>query len=272
MSLFFSPQIDPVIFSIGPVALRWYALMYIIALGLAVILGSYRAKKPNSGWTTSQVSDTAFYLFLGAILGGRIGYTLFYDFSNFIQNPMSIIGWTGEMIEWSGMSFHGGLIGVLIASFFVARHYKKTFWEFTDFIAPLIPLGLFFGRIGNFMNGELWGNFTDQTWGFLFEYAPTTIDLIYRHPSQLYEAFTEGLLLFIILWIYTSKPRPRAAASGIFLLGYGGFRFIVEFFREPDAHLGYIFGGWLTQGMLLCIPMIVIGLFIIIMAYRRKSA
>src|SRR5699024_11640411 len=134
-----------------------------------------------------------------------------------------------------------------IASFLIAKRYKKTFWEFTDFIAPLVPLGLFFGRLGNFINGELWGRFTDQTWGFFFEFAPTTVDFIYRHPSQLYEAFTEGLLLFIILWIYTAKPRPKGAASGIFLLGYGGFRFIVEFFREPDAHLGYIAGGWLTQ-------------------------
>lgn len=272
MSLYFSPQIDPIIFSIGPVALRWYALMYIIALGLAVLLGSYRAKKPNSSWTPAQVGDIAFYLFLGAVLGGRIGYTLFYDFGNFIDNPASIIGWTGSTIEWSGMSFHGGLIGVVIASFLIAKRYKKTFWEFTDFIAPLVPLGLFFGRLGNFINGELWGRFTDQTWGFFFEFAPTTVDFIYRHPSQLYEAFTEGLLLFIILWIYTAKPRPKGAASGIFLLGYGGFRFIVEFFREPDAHLGYIAGGWLTQGMLLCIPMILIGLIILITAYRRKSS
>lgn len=267
-SLFFEPKIDPIIFEIGPLALRWYALMYLVALGLAVLLGSYRAKKPNSGWTPAQVSDMAFYLFLGAILGGRIGYTLFYDFGTFIHNPLSIIGWTGSSIEWAGMSFHGGLIGVLVASFFLAKSYQKTFWEFTDFIAPLIPLGLFFGRLGNFINGELWGKPTDQSWGFLFEFDRLGL---YRHPSQLYEAFTEGLLLFIILWVFTAKPRPRAAASGIFLLGYGGFRFIVEFFREPDAHIGYLAGNWLTQGMLLCIPMILIGGYLLIRSYQKQS-
>lgn len=270
--MIFTPNFDPIIFSVGPIAVRWYSLMYIVALVIAIILGSYRAKKPNSNWTVEQVNDTAFFLFLGAVLGGRVGYTLFYAWSEFLQNPLYIIGWNGKTIEWSGMSFHGGLIGVLVATFFIRKKIKKSFWQITDFIAPLIPLGLFFGRIGNFINGELWGKPTDQTWGFYFLHSPYT-DRVLLHPSQLYEAITEGLLLFIILWIFSSKPKPRCAVSALFLIGYGIARFSVEFFRMPDAQLGYRLGtDWLTTGMILCIPMIVIGIGLLVFSYKRKAS
>ncbi|MBS7834977.1 prolipoprotein diacylglyceryl transferase [Wohlfahrtiimonas chitiniclastica] len=270
--MIFTPQIDPVIFSIGPVAVRWYSLMYIVALLIAIGLGNYRAKKPGSTWTKENVSDAAFYLFIGAVLGGRVGYAIFYGWEQVLQNPLFILGWNGHTVEWSGMSFHGGLLGTLVAALLVRKKIQKSFWQITDFFAPLLPLGLFFGRIGNFINGELWGKYTDQTWGVLFEHAPVVNGLVYRHPSQLYEAITEGLLLFIALWWYTNKPRPRCAASGLFLAGYGIARFIVEFFREPDAHLGYRLGtDWLTTGMILCIPMIVAGLGLMIYAYRNNK-
>ncbi len=258
-------NLNPIFINLGPIAIHWYGLMYLVALGTGIFLGSYRAQRANSGWEKEQVSDMAFYLFLGAILGGRIGYSLFYNFDLFIEQPLSILGWQDGKLEWSGMSFHGGLIGVLVATLFIARHYKKGFWEVTDFIAPLIPLGLFFGRIGNYINGELWGRATDQSWGWLFPMDPSGL---YRHPSQLYQAFGEGLLLFIILWIFTQKPRPRCAASGLFLVGYGSFRFIAEFFREPDAHIGYLIGEWFTKGMLLSLPMIIAGLLLLLFAYK----
>lgn len=270
--MFFSPEISPEIFVIGPLSIRWYSLMYIFALLIAIGLGNYRAQKPNSLWTKDNVSDAAFYLFIGAVLGGRIGYTLFYGWAQVLENPLFIIGWTGKTIEWSGMSFHGGLLGVLAAALLVRRKIGKSFWQITDFFAPLIPLGLFFGRIGNFINNELWGKFTDQTWGFFFKGAPTYGDFIYRHPSMLYEAVTEGLILFVIVWWFSIKPKPRCATSGLFLMGYGIARFVVEFFREPDAHLGYRLGtDWLTTGMILCIPMIVAGLGLMIFAYRRRG-
>lgn len=264
----FEHTLNPVLIELGPVALHWYGLMYLLALGSAILLGRYRAKSPNSGWEPDQVSDLAFYLFIGAILGGRIGYSLFYNFQQFVANPLSIIGWSNGKIEWSGMSFHGGLLGVLIATLFMARRYQKNFWDITDFIAPLIPLGLFFGRIGNFINGELWGIPTDQSWGILFPMDP---EGLYRHPSQLYQALGEGLLLFLLLWLFTRTSKPRFAASGLFLIGYGVARFSVEFFREPDHHIGYLFGDWFTQGMLLSLPMIIFGVLLMTLAYRNKD-
>lgn len=269
--MIFTPDIDPIIFSIGPIAVRWYSLMYIVALLIAIGLGTYRANKPDSVWTKDNVSDAAFYLFIGAVLGGRIGYAIFYGWEQVLQNPLFILGWNGQSIEWSGMSFHGGLLGTLVAALLVRKKIQKSFWQITDFFAPLIPLGLFFGRIGNFINGELWGKPTDQTWGVYFLQSPYS-DHILLHPSQLYEAITEGLVLFIIMWWYSAKPKPRCATSGLFLMGYGIARFAVEFFREPDAHLGYRLGTeWLTTGMILCLPMIVVGLGLMVFAYRRKD-
>ncbi len=269
--MIFTPDIDPIIFSIGPVAVRWYSLMYIVALLIAIVLGTYRAKQKDSIWTKDNVSDAAFYLFIGAVLGGRIGYAIFYNWEQVLNNPLFIVGWNGQTIEWSGMSFHGGLLGTLVAALLVRKKIQKSFWQITDFFAPLLPLGLFFGRIGNFINGELWGKPTDQTWGVYFLHSPYG-ERVLLHPSQLYEAVTEGLILFIILWWYTSKPKPRCAASGLFLLGYGVARFSVEFFREPDAHLGYRLGtDWLTTGMILCIPMIIAGLGLMLFAYRNKG-
>ncbi|NLD09944.1 MAG: prolipoprotein diacylglyceryl transferase [Xanthomonadaceae bacterium] len=269
-SLFFEPNFDPVMLKIGPLAIHWYGFMYILALFVIIAMGSYRAKQPDSGWKKSEVSDLAFYLFLGAVLGGRIGYTLFYQFETFIHNPLYLLGITENGLSWAGMSFHGGLLGVIIAALFATRKFKKSFAEIADFIAPLAPIGLLLGRLGNFINSELWGKPTDQTWGFLFHTAPDYLYGIYRHPSMLYEAALEGFVLFLILWIYTRKPRPAFAPSALFLMGYGIFRFIVEFYREPDAHLGYLAGDWLTMGMILCIPMILGGALLFIYAYRGK--
>ncbi len=250
-------QIDPVILNIGPLALRWYGVMYLVALGIAYVLGNIRCRQPNASITAQGFSDLIFILFMGAVLGGRIGYVVFYNFSTFLANPLFLVGWTGNSIELAGMSFHGGLLGVLIATYYYARKHQLSFWALTDFIAPLIPLGLFFGRMGNFINGELWGRVTEVPWGIVFKYAePLGVP---RHPSQLYEAFLEGIVLFVILWVYSCHPRPRYVVSGLFLMGYGSFRFFVEFFREPDAHLGFVALDWLSMGMLLSLPMVIIG-------------
>ncbi len=263
--MFVQPDIDPVFIQLGPLALHWYGMMYLLGLASAWLLGRYRAA--NHNWQKTEVGDLVFMLFLGAVLGGRIGYTLFYQFSNLISNPLFIIGYTGSGFEWAGMSFHGGLLGVLVAAAWYARQSRHPFWQITDFIAPLVPLTLLFGRIGNFINGELWGRVTDAPWGVLFRQGGP----LPRHPSQLYEAFLEGVVLFIILWWFSRKPRPTKAVSGLFLIGYGVFRFAVEFVREPDAHLGYLAFNWFTMGMLLCVPMILFGCLLLGLAYRNKS-
>lgn len=302
--MFYQLDIDPILFSIGPIAIRWYGLMYLAALSSAYFCAYQRAKISrlsafthvnSKSWENDDVSDLLFLGFIGAVLGGRVGYMFFYNFKEFIANPITLFGWTGSSIEWSGMSFHGGLLGVILVFIYYARKNKRTFFEVSDFIAPTIPLGLLFGRIGNFINGELWGRSTCSDWGFIFKYAPDVnllnscnaeqikqlanklgdnINLNLRHPSQLYEAFLEGLVLFIILWIYSKKPKPTGAVSGVFLIGYGAFRFIVEFFREPDNNL-FIAFGWLTRGMLLCLPMLIIGAIFIAYAYcdtKTKAA
>jgi len=259
------PIIDPVIVAIGPVALRWYGLMYLLGFLAAWWLGSVRAKRSGSGWTSEQLSDFLFYGFLGVVIGGRIGYVFFYQFDLFLDNPFYLIRiWEG------GMSFHGGLLGVLVAFFWYGHGHKRTFFDVADFIAPLVPPGLFFGRIGNFINAELWGREAgpDVPWAFRF---PTDSEHLLRHPSQLYEALLEGLLLFLVLWLFSRQPKPRMAVSGLFSLGYGGFRFIVEYFREPDAHLGLQALG-LSRGQWLCVPLIVLGLGLLVLAYRRAAA
>jgi phosphatidylglycerol:prolipoprotein diacylglycerol transferase len=256
------PEIDPVAISIGPLDIRWYGIMYLVGFVAGFLLLNRRAKRPGSGWTTEQVSDLIFYGAMGVILGGRIGYILFYNFSAFLNDPLTLFKvWQG------GMSFHGGLLGVMIAVWLFARHTKKSYWDILDFGAPIVPIGLGLGRIGNFIGGELYGRVTDGPWGMVF---PTGGELA-RHPSQLYQATLEGLALFTILWFFSRKPRPRYAVSGLFALFYGIFRFVAEFAREPDAHLGFIAFDWLTMGQLLSVPLILVGVFLLYLAYGRQS-
>jgi len=256
------PVIDPIIFSIGPVALRWYGTMYLIGFIAAMFMANKAADRSNGLWTREQVSDLLFYGFLGVILGGRVGYVLFYQFDYFLSDPLYLFQiWQG------GMSFHGGLLGVILAVFIFARKTKKSFLVVGDFVAPLVPIGLGMGRLGNFINAELWGRQTDVPWAMVF---PTDSLQLPRHPSQLYEFFLEGVVLFIILYVITRKPRSLGLASGAFLIGYGVFRSIVEFFREPDAHLGLYFS-FISKGQILSIPMILIGLFIIYWGYNQHQ-
>jgi phosphatidylglycerol:prolipoprotein diacylglycerol transferase len=255
------PIFDPIALDLGFVKIHWYGIMYLIGFGAAWWLGQLRAKQPNSAWTPEQIGDLIFYCALGVVIGGRIGYVLFYDFGNFIDSPLRLFKiWEG------GMSFHGGLIGVITAMWLYGRRLNKTFFQVADFVAPLVPIGLGAGRIGNFINGELWGKATDLPWGVVFPQA----GMQPRHPSQLYEALLEGLALFLILWFYSKKPRPTMAVSGLFLVGYGCFRFIIEFVRIPDEHLGYLALDWLTMGQILSTPMIILGIVLMALAYRNK--
>lgn len=257
-------NIDPIALDLGFFQIHWYGVMYLVAFGAAYLLGSYRANKPGSGWTSDQVSDLIFWGAMGVVLGGRMGYVLFYNFDQFLQDPLWLFAvWEG------GMSFHGGLLGVLVVLWVFARKQGKTFIQIGDFVAPLVPIGLGAGRVGNFIGGELWGRSADVPWAVVF---PRTADGVARHPSQLYEALLEGLVMFAVLWWYSSKPVARGAVSGLFLLMYGLFRSFVEFFREPDSHIGFIAFGWLTKGQLLSLPMIVLGAGLMIWAYRQQGA
>lgn len=257
------PYIDPVLVSIGKIQIHWYAIMYLIGFFTAWLLARYRVKKQGLNWSSDQVADLIFYCAVGVILGGRLGYMLFYDAARWIHDPVQILKiWEG------GMSFHGGFLGVLLALYCFSRKYRITFFEITDFTAPLVPIGLAAGRIGNFINGELWGRATDMAhWGMVFPY----VDFQPRHPSQLYECFLEGIVLFVIMWVFTNKTRPVRASTGLFMLCYGSFRIILECFREPDASLGFIFGNWLTMGQLLSFPIIVCGIILLLVAYRGKN-
>jgi len=247
------PHIAPVALSIGPLNIHWYGLMYVIGFAAFLILGKYRAKQPHSPVRSEQVDDIMFFGALGVVLGGRIGYMIFYNFDQFLANPLALFQvWNG------GMSFHGGLIGVTLVIFLLAYRWKINFLKLADFIAPLIPIGLGAGRIGNFINGNLWGNPTNLLWGMVFPNA----DDLPRHPSQLYQMALEGILLFIILWIYSGKKRPTGSVAGLFLILYALFRMLVEFVRTPDAHIGYIAFGWLTQGQLISIPMLILGIWL----------
>jgi len=256
------PQFDPVALQMGPFALRWYGLMYLAGFLLFIVLGKIRVRQSwRTGWQSRDVDDMLFYGVVGVIIGGRLGYVLFYKPAYYFAHPLEIIQlWHG------GMSFHGGFLGVLVAVWLFARHRKRRWLELTDFVAPLCPLGLAAGRLGNFINGELWGRATTLPWGMVFPQVDTTP----RHPSQLYEFALEGLLLFVVLWLYTRKPRPTGAASGLFLLGYGLCRFIAEFAREPDSFLGFLAFG-LTMGQLLSLPMIIIGAAMMVWACRRGN-
>ncbi|GAB7022109.1 prolipoprotein diacylglyceryl transferase [Salidesulfovibrio brasiliensis] len=253
--MFIHPGFDPVAISIGPVAIRWYGLMYLLGFLSGWLLGRYRAKQSWRGWTVTQVDDFVTYVILGVVLGGRLGYVLFYQPQFIWTDPLEIFAiWHG------GMSFHGGLLGVIVACWWFARRHGKSIFDVGDFVAPLIAPGLFFGRLGNFINAELWGRVTDGPWGMVFPGAGA----VPRHASQLYEATLEGLVLFLLVWFYSASPRPKGAVGGAFLVGYGAFRFIVEFARQPDAHLGYIAFGWLTMGQILCVPMILFGAWLMV--------
>jgi phosphatidylglycerol---prolipoprotein diacylglyceryl transferase len=249
--------IDPVAVQLGPLAVRWYGLMYVIGILGGWWLGRVQARRPWSQINTQQVDDMVTWIALGVILGGRVGSVLFYNFGEFLNDPLMLFRiWEG------GMSFHGGFLGVLIAMAWYGRSIGVGFWTLTDFIAPLVTIGLGAGRIGNFINNELWGKATDVPWAFIVDGVP-------RHASQLYEAILEGLVLFIILWVFASKERPRMAVSAMFLLCYGIFRFGVEFVRVPDEHIGYLAWGWFTQGQLLTAPMIISGIVLLLLAYRN---
>nr|WP_287412513.1 prolipoprotein diacylglyceryl transferase [Pseudodesulfovibrio sp.] len=254
------PQFDSVMVSIGPLELRWYGMMYIFGIVSGWLLGRYRATKPWNKMTPKLMDDFITWAILGVVLGGRIGYVLFYNASFYFSNPLKIFAvWEG------GMSFHGGMLGVLVAIWLFGRANNMTFMELGDFVSPLVPPGLFFGRIGNFINAELWGRYTDLPWAMPFPGAGG----LPRHPSQLYEAALEGLVLFAVVWWYSSKPRPKGCVGALFLLGYGCFRFLVEFAREPDRHLGFIALNWLSMGQLLCMPMILFGIGWIWWSYRN---
>jgi phosphatidylglycerol---prolipoprotein diacylglyceryl transferase len=263
------PHINPIAFQIGPLHLfgrelgpievHWYGIMYLIGFAAAWWLARMRAARAGSTWKPVDVDDFVFYAMLGVILGGRIGYVLFYGLSFWARDP-----WYPFKIWEGGMSFHGGLIGVLVALAIFALRRGRHIADVFDFAAPLPGIGIFAGRIGNFINGELWGKTTTLPWGF-------EVNGAVRHPSQLYEALLEGLVLFVVLWIYTSKPRPRLAPSGLFLLIYGIARFLVEFVRVPDEQIGYLAGGWVTMGQVLSLPMILIGAALLLWAHRQRS-
>lgn len=255
------PNINPIAFHIFSLPVRWYGLMYLVGFFGGWALLSLRLRFSERGFTQAQLSDIVFYTALGAIIGGRLGYILFYDTEVLYTNFWMIFQtWKG------GMSFHGGLLGVLVAMWLCARHMKKPFLALTDFISPAVPIGLGAGRIGNFINGELWGRVTDVSWGMVFPQA----GLLPRHPSQLYEFGLEGVVLFIILWLYSRQPRPLGAVSGMFALCYAIFRCIAEFFREPDAQIGFV-NGWITRGQILSLPLMLVGIVLLIWAYKRRE-
>ena len=252
------PGFNPIDFEIGPVKVHWYGIMYLIGFVGAWWLARHRASRPGSTWKAGDVDDLVFYGMLGAIIGGRVGYVLFYGLEYWARDlwyPLKI--WEG------GMSFHGGMLGVIAAMAIFGLRHHRSIADVFDFSVPLPGIGLFTGRLGNFINGELWGKPTTVPWGF-------NVDGQVRHASQLYEAFFEGLLLFAILWWFTSKPRPRLAPSGLFLLIYGLSRFMIEFVRVPDEHIGYLAGGWFTMGQALSLPMIVVGAILMTVAYRQR--
>lgn len=274
---------DPVAFSIGPLSVHWYGIMYLLAFLFFWAGGNWITRnRAWCGWTTQDVGDMLFYGMLGVVAGGRLGYVLFYALDSFLANPLFLF-----KITQGGMSFHGGLLGVIAVMWWYGRKSGRSFWAVADFVAPLVPIGLGLGRIGNFIGGELWGRLSDLPWAMVFANAIQPggwasqqlraawergeLDHLARHPSQLYQAAGEGLGLFILLAVYSRVPRPAAAVSGLFLVGYGSFRFVAEFFREPDAHIGYLAGEWLTMGMVLTLPMIVAGAVIMTVAYRNRE-
>jgi phosphatidylglycerol:prolipoprotein diacylglycerol transferase len=286
MALPYTVSIDPVAFSLGPVQVHWYGLMYLLGFLAVWVLGEYRRRRGRLPVSHEALSDLVFYGMMGVVIGGRVGYMLFYTAIDWIwTDPLAIFRiWDG------GMSFHGGLLGVLAAGLWWSRRHGLKFFDTVDFVAPLVPIGLGLGRLGNFINGELWGKPTSSAIGMIFPHSHA-VDLQYveglagpdrlpllqqlqqfgglpRHPSQLYEFALEGVAMFVVLWLFSLKPRPRYAVSGMFALLYGCFRFAVEFVRLPDQQLGYLAFGWLTMGQILSIPLILIGLVLLAMSRR----
>jgi len=280
-SAYYLHQIDPVALQLGPVAIHWYGLTYLVAFAAAWWLGIRRLRAGRFGVSEQAFGDLMFYGMLGVVLGGRLGYIAFYGYEQVLADPLSALRvWEG------GMSFHGGLLGVMAAVAWWSRAQGRALFETLDFVAPLIPTGILSVRIGNFIGGELWGRTTDAAWAVIFPsglplrysaeellsaHASGALDAYARHPTQLYEGFLEGVVLFVILWWFSSKPRSRYAVSGLFALGYGSFRFAVEFLRQPDAHLGFLAFGWLTMGMLLSLPLVLGGIALLALS-RRNSA
>ena len=280
------PDIDPVIVSLGPLAVRWYGVTYVAAFMVCWWLGNRQTRDRFPGWTPTQVSDLVFYGAMGAVIGGRVGYVLFYAFEPFLRDPLVLF-----RILDGGMSFHGGLLGAIAVMAWFGRRVRRSFWEVTDFLAPLVPIGLGLGRLGNFANTELPGRVTEAPWGLVY---PCNADAIRginvmctgewesfaRHPSPLYQAFAEGVLLFALVWWVASRrgarqglqPLPAGVVSGTFLAGYGLLRFATEYFREPDGHMGYMAFDWLTMGQLLSLPMAIVGTLIILWVMRRSPA
>jgi len=258
--MFVHPQFDPIAIHLGSFGIHWYGLMYLTGFLSFLALGKWQISHRSwHGWTVAMLDDALFFGALGVIIGGRLGYVLFYQFSYFSQHPAEIFAvWNG------GMSFHGGFLGVLAAMWLFSRKYSLTWLKIMDFVAPLVPIGLGAGRMGNFINGELWGRATNADWGMVFP----RVDSVLRHPSQLYEFALEGIVLFLILWIYSSKPRATGTISAMFLIGYGSFRFLAEFTREPDDYLGLLSMG-LSMGQWLSLPMIVIGVMMMLVCSLR---
>ena len=257
------PAFDLFGMTIGPLSLKWYGLMYLLGIIAATWLANIRARSRDD-WNSDLIADVIFYSFLGIVLGGRIGYVIFYQFDRFIADPMYLI-----QITEGGMSFHGGFLGVLLAFFYFGKKHKKHFFDTADYFAPFVPIGLGLGRIGNFINAELYGRVADPSlpWAMRF---PTDPDYLLRHPSQLYQFLLEGIALFILLMWFSAKPKPRMAVSAMFLLGYGSFRFIVEYFRQPDSHLGLLSLN-MSMGQWLSLPMILLGAGLMYFAYQKSN-
>jgi phosphatidylglycerol:prolipoprotein diacylglycerol transferase len=256
------PKFSPDAFSVGIFHVRWYGIMYLIGFAATWALGIMRSSRPHSPIQASHVSDALFFGALGVILGGRLGYVLFYNLSHYLQSPLTIFAvWDG------GMSFHGGLIGVIIAMCFYCYKAKINVFDILDFFAPMVPIGLGLGRIGNFINDELWGRVTDSHLAMVF---PTGGPLP-RYPSQLIECFFEGIVLFLILWLVSMKPKPRMLVSALFLVFYAIFRFGAEFLRQPDPQKGFIAFNWLTMGQVLCIPMFLVGAMMLFAIYFKRT-
>ena len=274
--------IDPIALEIGPLAIRWYGLMYLAGGIAAFVLARRRADELWRGFKRSEIEDIIFYGMVGVIVGGRLGSVLFYHFGDFLEDPLMLVRvWEG------GMSFHGGLLGVLFATGWFARKTGRRVFQMYDFIAPVVPIGLGLGRIGNWIGGELWGHKTDLPWGVIFPHAlpgpPMSVAEVQalvaqgqllgeaRHPSQLYQAFWEGVVLFAIVWWFSRRERPLMATSGVFLIVYAVGRILVEFVREPDAHIGYLAWGWLTMGQVLSAPMVVLGVWLLLAGNRKPT-
>jgi len=278
-------DINPIALSLGPVSIHWYGVMYLLGFGAGWLLGRARVRAGRLPNVTEQhYGDLMFYAMLGVVLGGRVGYVLFYGFADFLHDPLMIFRvWEG------GMSFHGGLLGVVVAAAIWSRRHRLHAFDTIDFLAPLVPPGLGFGRLGNFIGGELWGKISDAPWAVIFPKGMPpdlanlgmprlrvlahqgALETWARHPSQLYEALLEGVVMFTVLYFYSRKPRPRYAVSGLFALMYGCFRFAIEFVRVPDSQLGYLAFGWLTMGQVLSLPIIALGLILFWLSRRAPT-